>query len=323
MLVMNTRENGRGGNKPGKAEGGKKKDSAFKPKSTAKSGEKSKTPSMSPFQKKQAAKKGPGKDAPGKGKKYVPFKDQEKKGDPMPSFNESEIRLNKFLSNAGIASRREADVLIQTGVVSVNDQIVLELGYKIKPGDVVKYDGHTVNAETKRYVLLNKPKDFITTMDDPLGRKTVMSLVKKACKERIYPVGRLDRDTTGLLLFTNDGDLAKKLTHPKYRASKIYHVEANKPVTLEDVEKMRTGITLEDGLIKCDHVEYIENGGSREIGVELHSGKNRIVRRIFESLGYEVVKLDRVKFASLTKKDLPRGFYRHLTEKEVAFLKMS
>lgn len=241
----------------------------------------------------------------------------------MPSFNENEIRLNKFLSNAGVASRREADVLIQTGVVTVNDEIILELGYKIKPGDVVKYDGQTINAETKRYVLLNKPKDFITTMDDPLGRKTVMSLVKKACKERIYPVGRLDRETTGLLLFTNDGDLAKKLTHPRYKASKIYHVEANKPVTLEDIEKMRTGITLEDGLIKCDHVEYIENGGSREIGVELHSGKNRIVRRIFESLGYEVVRLDRVKFASLTKKDLPRGFYRHLTEKEVAFLKMS
>jgi 23S rRNA pseudouridine2605 synthase len=160
-------------------------------------------------------------------------------------------------------------------------------------------------------------------MDDPLGRKTVMSLVKKACKERIYPVGRLDRETTGLLLFTNDGDLAKKLTHPKYKASKIYHVEANKAVTLEDVEKMKSGITLEDGIIKCDHVEFIENGGSREIGVELHSGKNRVVRRIFESLGYEVVKLDRVKFASLTKKDLPRGFYRHLTEKEVSFLKMS
>lgn len=275
---------------------------------------------MSSFQKKQIdAKKG----FASKGKKYVPFKDKEKVGDPMPSFNEDAIRLNKFLSNAGVASRREADVLIQTGVVSVNDQIILELGYKIKPGDVVKYDGQTINAETKRYVLLNKPKDFITTMDDPLGRKTVMSLVKKACKERIYPVGRLDRETTGLLLFTNDGDLAKKLTHPKYKASKIYHVEANKAVTLEDVEKMKAGVTLEDGIIKCDHVEFIENGGSREIGVELHSGKNRVVRRIFESLGYEVVKLDRVKFASLTKKDLPRGFYRHLTEKEVSFLKMS
>jgi 23S rRNA pseudouridine2605 synthase len=320
MLVMNTNEKGRGRQEAKKKESSKEQDSTSKPKESARSKFKSKTPTMSSFQKKQVdAKKG----FAGKGKKYVPFKDKEKVGDPMPSFNEDAIRLNKFLSNAGVASRREADVLIQTGVVSVNDQVILELGYKIKPGDVVKYDGQTINAETKRYVLLNKPKDFITTMDDPLGRKTVMSLVKKACKERIYPVGRLDRETTGLLLFTNDGDLAKKLTHPRYKASKIYHVEANKAVTLEDVELMKTGITLEDGIIKCDHVEFIENGGSREIGVELHSGKNRVVRRIFESLGYDVVKLDRVKFASLTKKDLPRGFYRHLTEKEVSFLKMS
>jgi 23S rRNA pseudouridine2605 synthase len=317
---MNTNEKGRGRQETKKKESSKEQDSTSKPKEFARSKFKSKTPTMSSFQKKQVdAKKG----FAGKGKKYVPFKDKEKVGDPMPSFNEDAIRLNKFLSNAGVASRREADVLIQTGVVSVNDQIILELGYKIKPGDVVKYDGQTINAETKRYVLLNKPKDFITTMDDPLGRKTVMSLVKKACKERIYPVGRLDRETTGLLLFTNDGDLAKKLTHPKYKASKIYHVEANKAVTLGDVELMKSGITLEDGIIKCDHVEFIENGGSREIGVELHSGKNRVVRRIFESLGYDVVKLDRVKFASLTKKDLPRGFYRHLTEKEVSFLKMS
>jgi len=241
----------------------------------------------------------------------------------MPKFNEDEIRLNKYLSNAGVASRREADVLIQSGVVSVNDQIILEMGYKIKPGDVVKYDGETISAETKRYVLLNKPKDFITTMDDPLGRKTVMSLVRKACKERIYPVGRLDRDTTGLLLFTNDGDLAKKLTHPRYRASKVYHVELNKPVTFEDLELLRTGIHLEDGKIKCDKAEYVSNGSSREVGVEIHSGKNRIVRRMFEALGYVVIKLDRVQFSGLTKKDLPRGYFRHLTEQEVSFLKMS
>ena len=209
---MNTNEKGRGRQETKKKESSKEQDSTSKPKESARSKFKSKTPTMSSFQKKQVdAKKG----FAGKGKKYVPFKDKEKVGDPMPSFNEDAIRLNKFLSNAGVASRREADVLIQTGVVSVNDQIILELGYKIKPGDVVKYDGQTINAETKRYVLLNKPKDFITTMDDPLGRKTVMSLVKKACKERIYPVGRLDRETTGLLLFTNDGDLAKKLTHPK------------------------------------------------------------------------------------------------------------
>ena len=255
--------------------------------------------------------------------KYAAFKDKVKKGDPMPTFNEDEIRLNKFLSNAGVASRREADVLIQSGVVSVNEVIVTEMGYKIKPGDVVKYDGETINAEKKRYVLLNKPKDFITTMDDPLGRKTVMSLIHKACKERVYPVGRLDRETTGLLLFTNDGDLAKKLTHPRYRASKIYNVELNRPVTTEDMEKLRTGIFLDDGKVSCDNVEYVNGGTSHEVGVELHSGKNRVVRRLFESLGHQVVKLDRVRFAGLSKKDLPRGFFRHLTEQEVAFLKMS
>lgn len=247
-----------------------------------------------------------------------------RKGDPLPSFNEDEIRLNKYLSNAGVCSRREADVLIQTGVVTVNGTVITELGYKIKKGDKVQYDGETINAETKRYVLLNKPKDFITTMDDPWGRKTVMTLIFKACKERIYPVGRLDRDTTGLLLFTNDGDLAKKLTHPRYQAKKIYQVETDKPVTTEHLELLLRGIELEDGRIAADHVEYVKDGKSaREVGIEIHSGKNRIVRRMFEKLGYQVVKLDRVQFASLTKKDLPRGFYRHLTEQEVAFLKMS
>ena len=205
----------------------------------------------------------------------------------------------------------------------MNGEIVTELGYKIKPGDVVQYDGETINAETKRYVLLNKPKGFITTMDDPFGRKTVMGLVKKACRERIYPVGRLDRDTTGLLLFTNDGDLAKKLTHPKHRANKIYHVELNKPVKKEDLERLLSGIDLEDGRTTFEVAEYVKDGDFREVGVELHSGKNRIVRRMFEAMGYEVVKLDRVQFAGLTKKDLPRGMFRHLSEKEVAFLKMS
>ncbi len=256
-------------------------------------------------------------------RKYIDFKEKVKKGDPLPSFNEDEVRLNKYLSNAGVCSRREADVLIATGVVSVNDVIVTELGYKIKPGDVVKYDGETINAETKRYVLLNKPKGFITTMDDPMGRKTVMTLVNKACRERIYPVGRLDKETTGLLLFTNDGDLAKKLTHPRHKASKIYHVEVNKPFNPEDLTRLLKGIDLEDGKTVCDAAEFVKGGSNREIGVELHSGKNRIVRRLFEAMGYEVVKLDRVQFASLTKKDLPRGMFRHLTEKEVAFLKMS
>jgi 23S rRNA pseudouridine2605 synthase len=256
-------------------------------------------------------------------RKYIDFKEKVKKGDPLPTFNEDEIRLNKYLSNAGICSRREADVLIQTGVVSINGEIVTELGYKIKPGDVVRYDGETINAETKRYVLLNKPKGFITTMDDPLGRKTVMGLVRKACRERVYPVGRLDRETTGLLLFTNDGDMAKKLTHPQHRALKIYHVELNKPVSREHLQQLLKGVDLDDGRTNFDAAEYVKEGNSREVGVELHSGKNRIVRRMFESLGYDVVKLDRVQFAGLTKKDLPRGMYRHLTEKEVSFLKMS
>jgi 23S rRNA pseudouridine2605 synthase len=256
-------------------------------------------------------------------RKYIEFKQRVKKGDPLPTFNEDAVRLNKYLSNAGICSRREADVLIQTGVVSVNGEIITELGYKIKPDDVVQYDGETINAEKKRYVLLNKPKGFITTMDDPRGRKTVMSLVKKACRERVYPVGRLDRETTGLLLFTNDGDMAKKLTHPRYQASKIYHIETDKPIKKEDLEKLVAGVVLEDGKTQCDKASFIEGGTEYEAGVELHSGKNRIVRRLFEEIGYKVIKLDRVQFSGLTKKDLPRGMFRHLTEKEVAFLKMS
>lgn len=254
--------------------------------------------------------------------KYIDHKDRLKKGDPLPAFGD-DIRLNKYLSNAGICSRREADVLIQTGVVSVNNEIITSLGYKVKPGDVVRYDGQSINAEKKRYVLLNKPKGFITTLDDPMGRKTVMSLVKKACRERIYPVGRLDKETTGLLLFTNDGDLAKKLTHPTYQAKKLYHVTLNKRISKEDVNKLLEGVLLEDGTSRFDQVEFIKDGDFFEMGVELHSGKNRIVRRTFAFMGYEVVKLDRVKFAGLTKKDLPRGLYRHLSEQEVAFLKMS
>lgn len=256
-------------------------------------------------------------------RKYIDFKIKVKKGDPLPSFNDEAIRLNKYLSNAGICSRREADVLIQTGVITVNGKIVTELGYKIAPTDVIQCNGETINAEKKRYVLLNKPKGFITTMDDPQGRKTVMTLVRNACRERIYPVGRLDRETTGLLLFTNDGDLAKKLTHPRYQARKIYHVELNKPVKAEDLDKLLRGVDLEDGKSKADKASYVEGGNSREVGIEIHSGKNRIVRRMFESLGYTVVKLDRVVFAGLTKKDLPRGMFRHLSEDEVSFLRMT
>ena len=251
-----------------------------------------------------------------------PSSKPKRKGDPLPSFDEN-IRLNKYLSNAGICSRREADVLIATGVVDVNGKTILEMGFKVKPGDQVRYDGALISQETKRYVLLNKPKDFITTMDDPMGRKTVMQLVHNACRERIYPVGRLDRNTTGLLLFTNDGDLAKKLTHPRYEMKKIYHVETNKNVNFHDMEKLMTGVELDDGgFIKADKVEFVRDGKPREVGVELHSGKYRVVRRMFEAVGYEVMKLDRVLFAGLTKKDLPRGNYRHLSEDEVNFLKM-
>jgi len=254
--------------------------------------------------------------------RFIDYKTKLKKGDPLPSFNDHAIRLNKYLSNAGICSRRDADVLIATGLVSVNGEIILEMGYKVKPDDVVKYDGGTLKSEKKQYVLLNKPKGFVTTMDDPLGRKTVMGLVKKACKERVYPVGRLDRETTGLLLFTNDGDLAKKLTHPLHKAEKLYHVVLNKKVSIDDIKKLITGLDLEDGKAVFDKVEFLDAEDAKEVGIQLHSGKNRIVRRAFESMGYKVKSLDRVMFAGLTKKDLPRGAYRLLSEKEVAFLKM-
>jgi 23S rRNA pseudouridine2605 synthase len=250
------------------------------------------------------------------------YREKRAVGDPVPSFNE-DIRLNKYISNAGVCSRREADVMIASGVVKVNGKIVTELGYKVKPGDEVKYDGETIRAEKKQYVLLNKPKDFITTLDDPMNRKTVMQLVAKACKERIYPVGRLDRNTTGVLLFTNDGDLAKKLTHPRYEVKKLYHVETTEPVTKEQIAALLSGVELEDGgFVKADKAEIIKDSRFREVGIEIHSGKYRVVRRMFESLGHTIKKLDRVAFAGLTKKDLPRGNYRHLTEQEVAFLRM-
>lgn len=256
-------------------------------------------------------------------RKYIDYKIKVKKGDPLPSFREDAIRLNKFLSNAGICSRREADVLIDTGVVSINGVIVTEMGYKVKPGDVVQYDGQTITTGTKRYVLLNKPKGYISTLDDPRGRKTVMTLVSKACREQIFPVGRMERDTTGLMLFTNDGDMMKKLLHPRYHARKIYHVETNKSVSREDLEKMTRGVDLEDGRFRAEEASFVDGGSSNEIGIEIKSGKNQVVRRLLVALGYEVIKLDRVMYAGLTKKDLPRGYYRHLTEQEVAFLKMS
>ena len=232
------------------------------------------------------------------------------------------IRLNKFLANAGVCSRREADEFITAGVVSVNGEVVTELGTKIKRSDVVKFHDEPVSIERKVYVLLNKPKDTVTTSDDPQERRTVMDLVKGACNERIYPVGRLDRNTTGVLLLTNDGDLASKLTHPKFLKKKSYHVHLDKNLTKADMDQIGAGIQLEDGEIHADAISYTDDFKKDQVGIEIHSGKNRIVRRIFESLGYKVVKLDRVFFAGLTKKGLRRGDWRYLSEAEVNYLRM-
>ncbi len=240
---------------------------------------------------------------------------------PIPDPNE-QIRLNKFMANAGICSRREADEFIQQGLVKVNGQVVTELGTKISHNDTVEYDDKVVTLESKCYILLNKPKDCVTTSDDPNGRMTVMDLVKGACDERIYPVGRLDRNTTGVLLLTNDGDLASKLTHPKYVKKKIYHVWCDKDISEEDMQRIADGIELDDGPIHADAISYATDTDRNQAGIEIHSGRNRIVRRIFESLGYHVTKLDRVYFAGLTKKNLPRGRWRYLTQEEVNFLKM-
>lgn len=232
------------------------------------------------------------------------------------------IRLNKYVANAGVCSRRDADVYIAAGNVTVNGKPIIEMGYKVKLTDEVRFDGRLLNPEKKEYILLNKPKNFITTTRDEKGRRTVMELISNASKARLVPVGRLDRNTTGLLLFTNDGDLAKKLTHPRYGVRKIYHVELNKNLKVDDLHKIQEGLSLDDGEVKVDEVSYINNAPKREVGIEIHSGKNRIVRRIFEHLGYDVVKLDRVIFASLTKKDLPRGHWRPLTSQEVINLGM-
>lgn len=234
------------------------------------------------------------------------------------------IRLNKFIANSGMCSRREADVMIQNGVVTVNGKVMDELGYRVKPTDEVKFDGRTIIPEKPVYLLLNKPKDYITTAEDPQGRKTVMALIQGACKERVFPVGRLDRNTTGLLLFTNDGEMADKLTHPRKHVKKIYMVELDKNIKSDHLKELREGITLEDGPMKPDAVEYAEGPklDKKVLGVEIHSGRNRIVRRMFEHFGYKVVKLDRVYLAGLTKKNLPRGHYRMLEPMEVNMLKM-
>ena len=245
------------------------------------------------------------------------IKYQEVLADPMEP-----IRLNKFLSNAGVCSRREADEYIQKGVVTVNGEVVTELGTKITRQDKVMFGGKEVQIESKVYILLNKPKNCVTTSDDPQERLTVMDLVKNACSERIYPVGRLDRNTTGVLLLTNDGDLASKLTHPSFKKKKIYHVWLDKNVAIEDMEKIANGLELEDGEVHADAISYASEDDKSQVGIEIHSGRNRIVRRIFESLGYHVIKLDRVYFAGLTKKNLGRGKWRYLNEKEVNALRM-
>jgi 23S rRNA pseudouridine2605 synthase len=232
------------------------------------------------------------------------------------------IRLNRFLARAGVCSRRDADKLIADGMVMVNGQVVLEMGHKVMPSDEVRYAGEVLKSEKKMYLVLNKPKGFITSMDDEKARKTVMELIRGACRERIYPVGRLDRATTGVLLFTNDGDMAKKLTHPSHGAKKIYSVSLDKPLSKAHFAELAQGIQLEDGPIKPDEINQVDAQDAREIGVSLHSGRNRIVRRMFEHLGYEVVRLDRVQFGPITKKNLARGQYRLLNEKEIAFLKM-
>ena len=232
------------------------------------------------------------------------------------------IRLNKYLANAGVCSRREADEFIAAGVVKVNGEIVTELGTKVKRSDVVHFHDQQISIEKKVYVLLNKPKDYVTTSDDPQNRKTVMDLVKDACRERIYPVGRLDRNTTGVLLLTNDGELASKLTHPQYLKKKVYHVWLDKNVTAADMRLIADGVTLDDGEIRADAIEYASETDRKQAGIEIHSGRHRTVRRIFESLGYKVLKLDRVFFAGLTKKNVRRGDWRFLTEQEVNMLRM-
>ncbi len=236
---------------------------------------------------------------------------------------DDKVRLNKYIAAAGICSRREADQLISAGLITVNGKSITEMGSKVNPDDEVKYNGELIRTERKVYLVLNKPKDYVTTTDDPKERKTVMLLIRDACKERVYPVGRLDRNTTGVLLFTNDGELAKKMTHPSSKKKKIYHVFLNKAISANDMKKLAEGVSLEDGIIQPDAISYASSENKKEVGLEMHSGKNRIVRRMFEALDYRVDKLDRVYFGGLTKKNLPRGKWRLLTEKEVNMLKMN
>ena len=255
--------------------------------------------------------------------KSTPKKKSEDSKTPVdPAYDEETTRLNKYMAHCGIASRRACAEFIKKGLVNINGKAVLEPGYRVKKGDVIKYNGKTLRPETKMvYILMNKPKNVITTTSDEKGRKTVMDVIGNKVRERIFPVGRLDRATTGLLMLTNDGDLTKKLSHPSHEVKKVYYVSLDKPVLKEHIELIRAGITLEDGLAPVDGVSHIEGKGKTEVGIEIHIGRNRIVRRIFEHFGYQVLKLDRVYYAGLTKKDLPRGWFRNLSKKEIIMLK--
>lgn len=239
------------------------------------------------------------------------------------SVEKEQIRLNRYIASTGLCSRRQADVFIKAGLIAVNNKVISELGTRIYQNDVVKYNGERIKEEKRIYILLNKPKDYVTTVEDPHASKTVLDIVRNACKERVYPVGRLDRTTTGVLLITNDGDLTKRLTHPKFNKLKVYQVTLNKGLKPGDLEKISKGVTLEDGFIKADSISYVNPADKKIVGIEIHSGKNRIVRRIFEHLNYRITKLDRVYFAGMTKKGLSRGQWRFLTEKEISMLKMS
>ncbi len=266
----------------------------------------------------------PGKSKPGSSTGRKPTRPRIKRPRiQRPSGTPELMRLNKYISNTGVCSRREADEHIKSGEITVNGKVVNELGTKVSSRDDIRFKGRKLSIERKVYLLLNKPKDTITTAEDPHAKRTVLDLVRNACDERVFPVGRLDRNTTGVLLLTNDGDLTKNLTHPRFNKKKVYHTHLNKAITKGDLIKIKEGLTLEDGFIQVDDVQLVKNDDKKQVGVELHSGRNRIVRRIFEHLGYKVMKLDRVYFAGLTKKGLPRGKYRFLTPREVSMLKMN
>lgn len=316
----NSRDGGESrSDKPNKS----KFDKDSRPKRPYRKDEESDARSSKPYRKKFDSDERPSKKYGSRDRfQKAPFNKKRNEKQVQSGKKNDDLRLNKFIANAGICSRREADDYIKAGLVTVNGKIVTEMGIRVNITDEVRFNGERIKAEKKVYLVLNKPKDYVTTLEDPQARKTVLDLIRDACDERIYPVGRLDRNTTGVLLFTNDGDLAKRLTHPKYDRKKIYHVVLNKPVTQSHMNDILNGITLEDGKVWADALSYANEDDKREVGIEIHSGKNRIIRRIFEHLGYKVEKLDRVYFAGLTKKGIPRGKWRFLSEQELNMLRI-